>query len=270
MSRASLDGIELKIRSARGRRAGRARARRVFARWYQPLLERTRPCRPASRPDLPSDRLCGRRPPVGPVVVSSAHLARSCATWDAAGAPCRPARAGTSPCSSPWTPRDGWLARVLDAAMPVEAADGASAVNEGRVQAPVMERYRARDKAGAVDGFMRGVTGARLPGSRLIRVLPAAFGVAVASADTSSVRSCPQWGMVVPARRRAPDHRAVACGRRREERHGPSGIRRCWSPGSPEPRALILPGASPVVSREPARHGRAPGGIFCPSPLKAR
>jgi len=60
---------------------------------------------------------------------------------------------------------------------------------------PVLERYRAGDKVGAVDTFMRGVGG---PGYRVVldRILPGAFDQAVADADTFFGQELPavrQW-----------------------------------------------------------------------------
>jgi hypothetical protein len=58
------------------------------------------------------------------------------------------------------------------------------------VVAPAVQRYRAGDKAGAVDTFFRGVFGSdyRDP---LERGLPGAFEQAVADAGRSSPRICP-------------------------------------------------------------------------------
>lgn len=64
------------------------------------------------------------------------------------------------------------------------AEDGAGPVVGSSLElGPVFERYRAGDKAGAVDAFMRGVAG---PDYRAVvdRVLPRAFEQAVADADT--------------------------------------------------------------------------------------
>src|SRR5262245_57684145 len=63
---------------------------------------------------------------------------------------------------------------VLEPALPVEASASERLISTRAFMAPVMERYRAGDKVGAVDGFMRGVTG---PDYRvaLDRVLPGAF-----------------------------------------------------------------------------------------------
>ena len=82
---------------------------------------------------------------------------------------------------------------VLEPALPVEASGSERLLSTRAFMAPVMERYRAGDKAGAVDGFMRGVTG---PDYRvaLDRVLPEAFGEAVASADTFFGQELPAVG----------------------------------------------------------------------------
>jgi pimeloyl-ACP methyl ester carboxylesterase len=84
---------------------------------------------------------------------------------------------------------------VLEPALPVQASGSERLLSTRAFMAPVMERYRAGDKAGAVDGFMQGVTG---PGYRgvLDRVLPGAFHEAVASADTFFGQELPavqQW-----------------------------------------------------------------------------
>jgi pimeloyl-ACP methyl ester carboxylesterase len=63
--------------------------------------------------------------------------------------------------------------------------------------APVFEAYRAGDRARAVDGFLRGVSG---PGYRAVldRVLPAAFAQGVRDADTFFGQELPavqQWSL---------------------------------------------------------------------------
>jgi acetyl esterase/lipase len=78
--------------------------------------------------------------------------------------------------------RVGSLA-VLEPALPVAESGSKRLLSTRAFMAPVLERYRAGDRAGAVDGFMRGVTG---PDYRIAldRVLPGAYESAVASADT--------------------------------------------------------------------------------------
>jgi pimeloyl-ACP methyl ester carboxylesterase len=84
---------------------------------------------------------------------------------------------------------------VLEPALPVEESGSERLISTRAFMAPVIERYRAGDKAGAVDGFMRGVTG---PDYRIAldRALPGAFDQAVASADTFFGQELPavrQW-----------------------------------------------------------------------------
>ena len=84
------------------------------------------------------------------------------------------------------------------------------------VLVPAMERYRAGDKAGAVDIFMRGVTG---PAYRafLDQALPGAFDQAVADADTFLARNCLRCASGhSPARMRgaSPDRSLLSWGRR--------------------------------------------------------
>ena len=65
------------------------------------------------------------------------------------------------------------------------------------VVAPAMQRYRAGDRAGAVDTFARGVFGADYRGPRE-HGLPGAFGQAVADADAFFAQELPavqQWSL---------------------------------------------------------------------------
>jgi pimeloyl-ACP methyl ester carboxylesterase len=68
-----------------------------------------------------------------------------------------------------------------------------SAEQFGQALAPVIERYRAGDKEGAVDGFLTLVNGSGYR-SRLERVLPSAFEQAVADADTFFTVEAPSQG----------------------------------------------------------------------------
>jgi len=72
---------------------------------------------------------------------------------------------------------------VLEPALPIPAAASERLLSTRAGMAPVLEHYRAGNKAAAVDGFLRIVAG---PAYReaLDRVLPGAFDQAVASADT--------------------------------------------------------------------------------------
>jgi pimeloyl-ACP methyl ester carboxylesterase len=83
---------------------------------------------------------------------------------------------------------------VMEPALPVALGqDRLLATRAG--MAPVFAAYRAGDKAGAVDGFMRVVSG---PGYRAVleRTLPGAFEQAVVDADTFFAHELPslqQW-----------------------------------------------------------------------------
>jgi pimeloyl-ACP methyl ester carboxylesterase len=86
---------------------------------------------------------------------------------------------------------------LMEPALPVTALGSERMLATRAAMAPVLEAYRAGDKAAAVDGFMRNVSG---PGYRpvLDRVLPGAFAQAVADADTFFAQELPavlQWPM---------------------------------------------------------------------------
>jgi pimeloyl-ACP methyl ester carboxylesterase len=83
---------------------------------------------------------------------------------------------------------------LMEPALPV-AAGSERMLATRAAMAPVFEAYRAGDKARAIDGFMRGVSG---PGYRatLDRVLPGAFEQGVRDADTFFGQELPalqQW-----------------------------------------------------------------------------
>ena len=72
---------------------------------------------------------------------------------------------------------------LMEPALPVSTLGQARMLSTQAAMAPVFAAYRAGDRARAVDGFMRGVSG---PGYRAVldRVLPGAFEQGVADADT--------------------------------------------------------------------------------------
>jgi 3-oxoadipate enol-lactonase len=86
---------------------------------------------------------------------------------------------------------------LMEPALPVTTLGQERMLSMRAAMAPVFEAYRAGDKARAVDGFMRGVSG---PGYRVVldRVLPGAFEQAVLDADTffgQELPSLQQWSL---------------------------------------------------------------------------
>ena len=86
---------------------------------------------------------------------------------------------------------------LMEPALPVSTLGQARMLSTQAAMAPVFAAYRAGDRARAVDGFMRGVSG---PGYRAVldRVLPGAFEQGVADADTffgQELPSLQQWSL---------------------------------------------------------------------------
>ena len=86
---------------------------------------------------------------------------------------------------------------LMEPALPVTMFGPERLLSTRAAMAPILEAYRAGDKARAVDGFMRGVSG---PSYRagLEQVLPGAFEQAVADADTFFGQELPavqQWSL---------------------------------------------------------------------------
>lgn len=86
---------------------------------------------------------------------------------------------------------------LMEPALPVTTRGQERMLSMRAAMAPVFEAYRAGDKARAVDGFMRGVSG---PGYRVVldQVLPGAFEQAVLDADTffgQELPSVQQWSL---------------------------------------------------------------------------
>lgn len=86
---------------------------------------------------------------------------------------------------------------LMEPALPVTTLGQERMLSMRAAMAPVFEAYRAGDKARAVDGFMRSVSG---PNYRVVldRVLPGAFEQAVLDADTffgQELPSLQQWSL---------------------------------------------------------------------------
>jgi pimeloyl-ACP methyl ester carboxylesterase len=202
MSRAKLDGIELdyEVRGT-GEPVVLAHAG-VFADWFKPLMEapalagRYRLVRYHRIGYAGSSRLAG------PVTIAqqAAHLRllmrhlgieRAHIVGHSSSANIAMQLALESP------DMVQSLALLEPALIAVSAgSQGAGPVLGSSLQlGPVFERYRAGDKAGAVDAFMRGVGGSAYRAA-VDRVLPGAFDQAVVDADTFFGQELPavrQW-----------------------------------------------------------------------------
>jgi pimeloyl-ACP methyl ester carboxylesterase len=162
---------------------------------------------------------------------------------------------------------------VLEPALPVEANGSERLLSTRAFMAPVIERYRAGDKAGAVDGFMRGVTG---PDYRMAldRVLPAAFGEAVASADTFFGQELPavrQWSFGREDARRITQPVLAVIGEKSKEQSPIWNARQemllTWLPNA---EGFVLPGATHLLYVEnPRGMAESLAAFFARHPLKA-
>ena len=108
---------------------------------------------------------------------------------------------------------------LMEPALPVTMLGPERMLATRAAMAPVFEAFRAGDKARAVDGFMRGVSG---PDYRAVleRVLPGAFEQAVVDADTFFGQELPavqQWSL---KREDAGRITQPALVRRRREKQG--------------------------------------------------
>jgi pimeloyl-ACP methyl ester carboxylesterase len=278
MSRASLDGIELEyeVRGA-GEPVVLVHAG-VFARWYQPLLDE--PALAGRYRVLTYHRIgyAGSSRLSGPVSIDqqAAHLSalmrhlgmqRAHVVGHSSGGNIALQLALDAP------EMVGSLA-VLEAALPLEAGGSERLLSTRAFMAPVVERYRAGDKAGAVDGFMRGVTG---PDYRtaLDRVLPGAFAEAVASADTFFGQELPavrQWSFRREDARRITQPLLAVIGEKSKEQSPIWNARQemllTWLPNA---EGFVLPGATHLLYVEnPRGMAEALATFFARHPLKAR
>ena len=145
---------------------------------------------------------------------------------------------------------------VLEPALPIEESGSERLLSTRAFMAPVIERYRAGDKAGAVDGFMRGVTG---PDYRIAldRVLPDAFDEAVASADTFFGQELPavrQWSFRREDARRITQPVLAVIGEKSKEQSPIWDARQemllTWLPNA---EAFVLPDATHLLYVENTR-----------------
>ena len=163
---------------------------------------------------------------------------------------------------------------VLEPAIPVEASGSERLLSTRAFMAPVMERYRAGDKAGAVDGFMRGVTGTDYR-IALDRVLPGAFGEAVASADTFFGQELPavrQWSFRREDARRITQPVLAVIGEKSKEQSPIWNARQemllTWLPNA---EGFVLPGATHLLYLEnPRGMAESLAAFFARHPLEAR
>jgi pimeloyl-ACP methyl ester carboxylesterase len=162
---------------------------------------------------------------------------------------------------------------VLEPALPVEESGSERLISTRAFMAPVIERYRAGDKAGAVDGFMRGVTG---PDYRIAldRALPGAFDEAVASADTFFGQELPavrQWSFRREDARRITQPVLAVVGEKSRAQSPIWDARQkmllTWLPNA---EGFVLPGATHLLYLEnPRAMAESLAAFFAHHPLKA-
>ena len=276
MSRASLDGVELEY-EVRGVgepvvlvHAG------VFAGWYKPLLDE--PALAGRYRIVTYHRIgyAGSSRVTGPVSIAqqAAHLGALMRHLGIRRAHIVGHSSGGNIILQLAVDAPDMVASlaVLEPALPVEPKGSERLLSTRAFMAPVMERYRAGDKAGAVDGFMRGVTG---PDYRITldRVLPGAFGEAVASADTFFGQELPavqQWSFRREEARRITQPVLAVIGEKSKEQSLIWNARQemllTWLPNA---EGFVLPGATHLLYLENPR-GMAEGlaAFFARHPLK--
>jgi pimeloyl-ACP methyl ester carboxylesterase len=139
---------------------------------------------------------------------------------------------------------------VMEPALPVAPAGTDRILATRTVMTPVFERYRAGDKAGAVDGFMRVVSG---PDYRPLmdRALPGAFEQAVADADTFFGQELPaiqQWSFTREDGQRIRQPVLAVVGARSQELspiwNARQALLLAWLPRS---EGLVLPEATHLL-----------------------
>jgi len=260
MSRAVLDGVELEYEIRGGGAPVVLVHAGVFAAWYQPLLNELTPTgryRVLTYNRVGyggSSRLAGSvslAQQAGHLAALMRHLGiqRAHLIGHSSGANIILQLALDAP------ELVGSLA-VLEPALPVEEAGSERLLSTRAFMAPVIERYRAGDKAGAVDGFMRGVTG---PDYRttLDRVLPSAFEEAVASADTFFGQELPavrQWSFRREDARRITQPVLAVVGEKSKQQSSIWDARQNMLLTSlPNAEGFVLPGATHLLYVENPR-----------------
>jgi pimeloyl-ACP methyl ester carboxylesterase len=145
---------------------------------------------------------------------------------------------------------------LMEPALPVTSLGPERMLSMRAAMAPVFEAYRAGDKARAVDGFMRGVSG---PGYRTVldRVLPGAFEQAVADADTffgQELPSLQQWSLTREEAGRIAQPALSVVGAKSQE------LSPIWTARHemvltwlPRAEGLVLPGATHLLHVEHPR-----------------
>ena len=162
---------------------------------------------------------------------------------------------------------------LMEPALPVSMFGPDRMISTQAAMAPVLAAYRAGDRARAVDGFMRGVSG---PGYRAVidRVLPGAFEQAVVDADTFFGQELPavqQWSLKREDAARIAQPALSVVGAKSKELSPIWGERHemllAWLPKS---EGLVLPRATHVLHVEyPGAVAEALTAFFGRHPFKA-
>jgi pimeloyl-ACP methyl ester carboxylesterase len=162
---------------------------------------------------------------------------------------------------------------LMEPALPVTMLGPARMLATRAAMAPVFEAFRAGDKARAVDGFMRGVSG---PNYRAVleRVLPGAFEQAVVDADTFFSQELPavlQWSLKREDAGRITQPALSVVGAKSKE------LSPIWSERHelllawlPRAEGLVLPDATHLLHvQHPRAVAEALAAFFARHPLKA-
>jgi pimeloyl-ACP methyl ester carboxylesterase len=187
LRKASLDGVALEY-EARGSgepvvliHAG------IFADWFQPLLDETALTGRYRVVSYHRVGYAGSSHPAGPISIAqqAAHLRMLMRHLGISKAHLVGHSSGGNIALQLALDAPGMVQSIalLEPALPVSTPGGQKMLSRQSPMAPVLAAYRAGDKPGAVDGFMRVVSG---PDYRPVveRALPAGFAQAVADADT--------------------------------------------------------------------------------------
>lgn len=162
---------------------------------------------------------------------------------------------------------------LMEPALPVTPLGPERMLSTRAALAPAVEAYRAGDKARAIDGFMRGVSG---PSYRAVleRVLPGAFQQAMVDADTffgQELPSVQQWSLTREDAGRITQPALSVVGARSKEL-SPIWTQRhelllAWLPRA---EGLVLPDATHLLHVEhPRAVAEALAAFFARHPIKA-